>query len=373
MDIIGNDGFMGWDPRSRSITSCCRQAGAALDITYQAHPGPRRPVAVRTVAGMSGMHVCAVIVAAATSATAAHQASLSSDDVDILDRVVSHLRSPSPWFHAAAPSPADWRSAGLHPVVAVCGNWYDGIHKASLLARAAADLSDADLLLTGGRAERLTPAEAIEAGGEPVLLQQQLRGLGVAASRLVLWTGSRVTTHNLLAAMHYAKQYREFHQRPITLTVVEEGFLVRREAATLARLLAADADARVAIARVRFRAVGPRRFDALVAVHGGRVDVALALVMGELDRMERYTRAGNGSTATHGSVLRGAVLPTDAATAGMPSSLASAAASLRARHVAAGGLLEQGRRVLGGLRREETLRIAAPRQRGRAGSRLRDL
>ena len=155
-----------------------------------------------------------------------------------LDDVLSLLRSPQPWFAsvpagrlcAACPK----RSPHLSPpdLLAVSGNWYDVLHKAPVLARLAAAAPSADLFLSGGRRERLTSAEAAAEGGEPLLLGRTLAVLGVARSRLVVWSGSRVTNHNLRALLHYAKQRREFEPAapPLRVALVEEGFLVRREA-----------------------------------------------------------------------------------------------------------------------------------------------
>ena len=103
-------------------------------------------------------------------------------------------------------------------------------HKASEISRATEFLTKADVLLTGGRVERLTPIEAVEVGGEPMLLQRELsQRYDVSPSQMVLWTGSRVTTHNLRAMLHYAKQLLEFRRRPARFWIIEESFLVRRE------------------------------------------------------------------------------------------------------------------------------------------------
>ena len=56
---------------------------------------------------------------------------------------------------------------------------------------------------------------------------------------------------------------------------------------------------------VRFHGVGARSFSALTRLHRGRHDIALALLLGEFDRLERYATAhGNSSTTTHGSRKR---------------------------------------------------------------------
>jgi len=193
-----------------------------------------------------------------------------------------------------------------------------------------------------------------------MLLQRELVSrFGVRPGRVVVYTGARVTNHNLRLILHYAKEVHEFTQRSVHLRLVEEGFLVRRAAAGLAAQLRRDAAAAAVVRSAHFTAVGPRTFEALVAAHRGRTDVALALVLGEHGRLQRYQTAGNGSTATHGLVQRGAVLDASALEAMEPRA-AAAVEALRARH--AEGLLARGLRVLEQLPREEMLRIATPLQ-----------
>ena len=117
-------------------------------------------------------------------------------------------------------------------------------HKAQILARTP---KTTELLLAGPRGAPSADAERV--GGEPLLLQRRLvEKYGVDVRRTIVWSGSRVTNHNLLAALAYAKQVRDFSQRRTDTTFVEERFLVRREAASLAHLLGADAAARDAVA-----------------------------------------------------------------------------------------------------------------------------
>ncbi|EOD39963.1 hypothetical protein EMIHUDRAFT_108728 [Emiliania huxleyi CCMP1516] len=241
-----------------------------------------------------------------------------------LDDVLSLLRSPQPWFAsvpagrlcAACPK----RSPHLSPpdLLAVSGNWYDVLHKAPVLARLAAAAPSADLFLAGGRRERLTSAEAAAEGGEPLLLGRTLAVLGVARSRLVVWSGSRVTNHNLRALLHYAKQRREFEPAapPLRVALVEEGFLRRSRGCW-------------------------RRTT--------RRSALSALVLGELDRP---------------AVRHGALLPAEALDAlGAP--LRQATRALRERHAAS---LGEGRRILERAPRGEMLALATPR----GGERSRD-
>ena len=140
-----------------------------------------------------------------------------------LDKLLGFLSDPAPYFQPG-------NATDNAQLVAVCGNWYDLPHKAQILARTP---KTTELLLAGGRAERLTSADAERVGGEPLLLQRRLvEKYGVDVRRTIVWSGSRVTNHNLLAALAYAKQVRDFSQRRTDTTFVEERFLVRREAAS---------------------------------------------------------------------------------------------------------------------------------------------
>lgn len=202
-------------------------------------------------------------------------------------------------------------------VAAVSGNWYDVPHKANVLAGIVRVQPEVTLLLTGGRDERLTLPSATALGGEPLSLQQELHERHrIPRARMVLYTGSRITNHNLLAMLFYAKQTLAFERRALVLEVVEEGFLMRRAAAAMHALLERDPTARRALASVRFRSAGAVSFDDLVAVHGGHVDVALALVLGELRRLKLYSRrtavAGVRSRRNTTAAVDELLLPADA-------------------------------------------------------------
>jgi hypothetical protein len=266
-----------------------------------------------------------------------------------LDKLLGFLSDPAPYFQPG-------NASDNAQLVAVCGNWYDLPHKAQILARTP---KTTELLLAGGRAERLTSADAERVGGEPLLLQRRLvEKYGVDVRRTIVWSGSRVTNHNLLAALAYAKQVRDFSQRRTDTTFVEERFLVRREAASLAHLLGADAAARDAVATVRFHGVGARSFSALTRLHRGRHDIALALLLGEFDRLERYATAhGNSSTTTHGSRKRTHALLGGGALDGLGVPLRRNLAAIRATHAA---LLAKGRELLERAPRQQMQREAAP-------------
>ena len=149
---------------------------------------------------------------------------LNASEYTTLDGIIRFLSSPQPWFPPNEGVLSTWGAshASFHDVVAVCGeclnvvrrapnvraahagpfsdlsstnatgNWYDLPDKAASLHTAATILPRADLLLTGGRAERLTPAEAVSLGGEPLMLRQaMIDRYKLDPSRMVLWTGAR--------------------------------------------------------------------------------------------------------------------------------------------------------------------------------------
>ena len=351
---------------------------------------------------------------------------LSDTEIATIDTLLFTLGSAQPWFSR---TPRNYlRLAVTVPphqlVLATSGNWYDG-HKAELLSVLARTVPTSELLLTGGactepwnqdyrrsdallharrhwpprcslvaheawagRAERLTSAAAALVGGESLLLQQRLREMNVPSRQMVLWTGSRVTSHNLhmilgptrvlnqpepaprfsladaschFARAAYAKQRSEFSggRSAVHLWIVEEFLLVRRMAAGLHSLFAVDAEARAAVTSVRFLAVGPRQFNGLVTLHGGRAEVALALVMGEYRRLQAYSRPGNETTTTHGIRQHPALVPAGALD-NLSKRLRRQLVDLETRHGAPGGLLAEGRRILERAPREEMLRLATP-------------
>ena len=56
------------------------------------------------------------------------------------------------------------------------------------------------------QAERLTTLRAEAAGGEPFeMLDVLQRRFNISNRRVIVWTGSRVTTHNLRILLHYVK------------------------------------------------------------------------------------------------------------------------------------------------------------------------
>ena len=286
---------------------------------------------------------------------------LNTTEVFAIDSLLSILGSSQPWFRTATVRDAVNGEGVSNLILATSGNWYDIPHKAEALARIAHQVSTSELFLTGGRAERLTSAAAEAAGGEPLLLRQHLLGLSVPSGRVVIWNGSRVTTHNLRAMLLYCKQRREFDRqmRPVNLWIAEETFLVRRVAATFAQLIAADPEASAAITNVQFIAVGPRHFPQLVATHGGRTDVALALVHGEISRLRGYVRSGNATSATHGMRRHGSLVPANALDMLSPS-VRMQLDALTDERTLGGELLQQGQHLLQTAPRSEMLRVATP-------------
>lgn len=237
---------------------------------------------------------------------------LSPLEIQTLDSLVAFLSSPLPYFEVSPPSAPRQQI----DIIAVAGNWYDVPHKAMRLARAARNRPQATLLLTGGRAERLTPPEAVALGGEPMLLQSVLsENHGIEKKRMVVYTGSRITNHNLQAMLMFSATAHSYERRAVSLQLYEEAFLVRREAAALHVMMRRSdlAPAARALSSVRVRPVGPRTFAGLTAAHGGHADVALALVLGELSRLRSYSKPAVNSTSIDDVTLPAAAasLPDD--------------------------------------------------------------
>lgn len=261
---------------------------------------------------------------------------LSTADIATLNELLRALADPSPFLSIAPPA----LRIG-HQVFAVCGNWYDVPHKASVLSRLAAHRPASTLLLTGGRDERLTPPEAVALGGEPMLLQRELAEHNVSRARMVIYTGSRITNHNLQAMLMFAQSSHRFERRLVSLQIIEEAFLVRREAAALRSILSLDPAASKAFSSVRIRPVGARNFGELVATHGGHTDVALALALGEVLRLRQYS---NATGQWRGSIsIDNALLPIEAARLAADG-LDERLDGLLARHEH--GLLASGRALL---------------------------
>ena len=282
---------------------------------------------------------------------------LTSQEFQSLDALLTVLTSPLPYFDLAPRVQRKNSRPGLLEIFAVCGNWYDVPHKASVMASAAKQRPSATLLLTGGRAERLTPPEAVKQGGEPLLLQNHLhQQYGLPKSRMAVYSGSRITNHNLLAMLMFAETTTDFERQPVSLTIYEEAFLVRREAAAMHALLQRPEAVLAAgsLEVVRFRPVGALTFRGLVETHGGRVEVALALVLGEIARLRSYSIPSNRSNEV--------VLPSSAAA--LDPGLTDAVDRIFARHRK--GLLAVGKELLA-----DPVRLwasgAAPRGMGRTG------
>ena len=292
---------------------------------------------------------------------------LGPQDLRTLDGLMMLLRSPEPWFTAAS-RPLERLNGTLHDLIAVSGNWYDLPHKAGVLANEAHRRPTATVLLAGGRNERLTPPEAVRIGGEPMLLQKELRErFGIEAHRMVLWTGSRITNHNLRFALHYVSMIHGFDRfaQPVRLQLVEEGFLLRRVAAALRGILSNESPS--GLSSIHFLPCGPRSFSGLVmwhigaglsmshqslpfarcalpepsipssphdangptphaqvAAHGGHADLALALVLGEVERLISYA-------APTSQLADNVRLPPPSINQSHPE-LVAAAATLRSRH-----------------------------------------
>lgn len=283
---------------------------------------------------------------------------VDQNDMRTLDNLMSFLRSPRPWFSSTDFWPAPGKIQDVQDVVVVCGNWYDP-HKAPLLAQMLAQHPESELLLTGGVRGRLTSRDAELAGGEPILLHSTLKShFGADPSKMFVYSGSRVTNHNLRSILNYARQVNEFTQRLVRLHFVEEGFLVRREAASLQKLLRdEEKSASAVISGISFVAVGANNFTELMSVHRGSAAVAMALVVGEHDRLERYATAGRDLTAAFGQISHGQLVASGGLDSLAPS-LRLAVADLQFKH--GDGLLRSGFAVLENSPREQMLEQAAP-------------
>jgi len=294
---------------------------------------------------------------------------LNEYETQALDDLISFLSDARPFFETLSADVKTWPETGLneHLVLVVCGNWYDLATdcctiepKVKVIASAAHTLENAEVLLTGGRCERLTPKHAELVGGEPLLLQQALvrHPYSLPAERIALYSGSKVTNHNLWAAVHYAQQVHAFTRQEVRLHFVEEAYLVKREACGLAAILSELRDSSF-IAGVQFTAVGAQSFEELQRLHKDQSFIALALLIGEYDRLQRYTQAGiDVATQTHGSVsTRGAVLAGGAIDDLKPA-VRSAIDNLKERHKQ--GLLKLGEDVLQKYPRDQMLALASP-------------
>ena len=171
---------------------------------------------------------------------------LTSADYATLDSLMGWLNAssclvPRPFLARVCTRGDVILSPRMSNVLAVCGNWYDATHKADELIKAARRRPQATLLLTGGRAERLTPPEAVALGGEPMLLQSILKQRGIEPRRMVLYTGSRITNHNLRAMLMYAQSVQSFEKHAINMTIFEEGLLGTARSRSSARAARAAA------------------------------------------------------------------------------------------------------------------------------------
>lgn len=294
----------------------------------------------------------------------------NEDEKQILDRLIGFLSSSQnldKLIQDMHEDPKTWPELADR-VLVVCGNWYDAVHKAAFLASAHA-ATHADILLTGGRDARFTSSLAVSLGGEPFLLQRELSRIhGLPLQRMIIYSGSQNTNDNIRAALHYAKQVsgsRQGGQVGVHLHFIEEAFLVRREAAGLAAMLATEARRHAAesaesidgqwvlppdptelpfVESVLFTAVGAKKFGELAALHGGQEHVAVALLWEELDRLWDEDRIKKGWIA-------------EGATHTLTTELKNELTQLYKKHVAA---LQEGLAVLRNPNREEFLQMCTP-------------
>eukprot|EP00242_Pyramimonas_sp_CCMP2087_P009583 CAMPEP_0198217796 /NCGR_PEP_ID=MMETSP1445-20131203/65854_1 /TAXON_ID=36898 /ORGANISM="Pyramimonas sp., Strain CCMP2087" /LENGTH=147 /DNA_ID=CAMNT_0043894607 /DNA_START=447 /DNA_END=887 /DNA_ORIENTATION=+ len=111
-------------------------------------------------------------------------------------------------------------------VIFVSGNWYDK-HKVPEVVALTKRFPEAVVLLTGG-VGRLTDSRSRELGGESLHMREMLIAAGVPSNRMVIYTGGRVTTHNLQLLAHFLKETVEGRfMHSVTLLAVEESYLSR--------------------------------------------------------------------------------------------------------------------------------------------------
>lgn len=179
--------------------------GLSLVIFWHQRAGPSRKV-TSTLANPSdgrGAALCSSTTLAFGQPT---RRISTQGALGVLNEVFEHLMQmptqSQPSNSAALPA------SNLETLIVVAGNWYDR-GKAPKIGELAAQYPGCTILLAGGRAERLTSSRSLQLGGEPLELREVLLGSGqVAASQLVLWTGSRVTTHNIMIWKHFVEQVR---------------------------------------------------------------------------------------------------------------------------------------------------------------------
>eukprot|EP00756_Hemistasia_phaeocysticola_P040957 Hpha_TRINITY_DN16891_c0_g3::TRINITY_DN16891_c0_g3_i1::g.149297::m.149297 len=241
------------------------------------------------------------------------------------------------------------RDAGAtKTVLTVSGNWYDPAKASAIASDYRADPSSV-ILVTGGLG-RLSPSEADAVGGEPFLLRQRLLDLGVPAAKVLVSSAGAVTNHNLQAILLYAKQVFEFTGKKVRVRMYEEAYLVRRSAGSLSVMLDRDTEARVAVAGVQYVATGSTTLPELVQRHRWVEDVALALVVGEVERLRIYsTDAAPGGRP---------FVPPESLS-GMPAGVQDVLDAM-VPGTDAGDVLARGKKLLGKADRLELLRLAEP-------------
>jgi len=163
--------------------------------------------------------------------------------------------------------------------------------KAVEVLRLLSELTKSNAVLSGGRAERLTTVRSVALGGEPLELRELLIAEGVSPTRLVLYTGSRVTTHNINLFRHYLNQILEFEPNKVfNLFLVEEAYLIRRIRATaLAAFDALFCSGR--IERLEFVPSGAPGVDEMIALHQNHKPLIAAFLVGEIERLFAYSES----------------------------------------------------------------------------------
>lgn len=86
---------------------------------------------------------------------------------------------------------------------------------------------------------------------------------------------------------------QEFEQKPSDVIVVEESYLIQRVRATLHGRIATE-NATPIIPTVMILSTPTRSFSDLAELHGGSDILSMFWVLGELDRLDSYSRSDSG-------------------------------------------------------------------------------
>jgi len=181
-------------------------------------------------------------------------------------------------------------------------NWYDK-GKAPLVYELAARFPSITIILSGGRAERLTSKRSESLGGEPFEMREHLLDYAksineepIKLSRIVIYNGGRVTTHNIDFLLNYCKQVNEFEKKKTHIIVIEESYLSKRVSATLiGRLQSSNTNDIISFTTIPS---GSRDFKQLSSLHNNLDILSLFWIIGEVDRLNSYSKPNGNQLFT---------------------------------------------------------------------------